>query len=192
LSQVPDVLVSDAERERVADDLRGHYQAGRLTLEEFQQRLDEAHAARTATQLKSALRQLPSARVPTVNPRDTRWRSLALQYALVNVVATLVWLFGGQHGDFWPKWVLLATLIMFTRRTFGRRRRLPPEGFLYSVRGSRSDPAGWRRGCWRRLFLGLWARASRMAAARVRPPGVTVSAVRIRPPVIPWKGASKP
>jgi Domain of unknown function (DUF1707) len=126
LSQVPDLLVSDAERERVADDLRGHYQAGRLTLEEFQQRLDEAHAARTATQLKSALRQLPSARVPTVNPRDTRWRSLALQYALVNVVATLVWLFGGQHGDFWPKWVLLATLIMFTRRTFGRRRRLPP------------------------------------------------------------------
>jgi hypothetical protein len=39
LAQVPDILVSDAERERVADDLRGHYEAGRLTLDEFQQRL---------------------------------------------------------------------------------------------------------------------------------------------------------
>jgi fatty acid desaturase len=63
-----------------------------------------------------------------VRPRDTRWRSLALQYALVNVIAVLIWVFGGANGDFWPRWVLLVTLIMFTRRAFGRRhyRRLPP------------------------------------------------------------------
>jgi hypothetical protein len=123
------LLVSDAERRRVVDDLREHYEAGRLTLEEFQGRLDETHAARTRTQLEHVLRQLPSARLPTVRPRDKRWRSLALQYALINVIAILIWLFGGADGDFWPKWVFLVTLITFTRRAFGhgnRHRSLPP------------------------------------------------------------------
>jgi hypothetical protein len=129
VSGAPDLLVTDADRARVAGELRGHFETGRLTLEEFQQRLDEAHAARTESQLRHALRQLPSAKLPTVRPRDTRWRSLALQYAVVNVVAILIWLFGGAHGDFWPKWVLVVTLIMFTRRAFGPprgRRSLPP------------------------------------------------------------------
>ncbi len=71
---------------------------------------------------------MPPAKLPSVNPRDTRWRSLTLQYSLVNVIAILVWLFGGANGDFWPKWVLLVTLITFTRRAFGHHhhRRLPP------------------------------------------------------------------
>jgi len=127
-AHVPDLLVSDADRARVSGELRGHYEAGRLTLEEFQQRLDEVHAARTEGQLHQVLRQLPPAKLPSVNPRDTRWRSLTLQYSLVNVIAILVWLFGGANGDFWPKWVLLVTLITFTRRAFGHHhhRRLPP------------------------------------------------------------------
>ena len=44
--------------------------------------------------------------------------------------AILIWLFTGAHGDFWPKWVFVVTLFMFTRRAFGRRSRhrrsLPP------------------------------------------------------------------
>jgi DUF1707 SHOCT-like domain len=120
-----DLLVSDAERQRVEDDLRGHYEAGRLTLDEFQQRLDEAHAAGTQTQLDHVLRQLPAARLPSVSPRDRRWRSIAFQYALLNAIAVVIWLFGGANGGFWPKWVLLATLIMFARRVSGHRRQLP-------------------------------------------------------------------
>src|SRR6266496_55439 len=42
-----------------------------------------------------------------------------LQCALVNIVAILIWLFSGAHGDFWPRWVLLVTLITFTRRALG-------------------------------------------------------------------------
>ena len=127
MTSPPDLLVSDRDRARVGDELRIHYEAGRLTLEEFQERLDELHAARTEAQLEAVLRQLPTKR-PSVNPRDTRWRSLAVQYALVNLVAVLIWLFGGANGDFWPKWVLVVTLIMFVRRVFGRGRRhaLPP------------------------------------------------------------------
>jgi hypothetical protein len=127
VAQAPDLLVSDADRARVVKELRAHYEAGRLTLDEFQERLDEAQAARTELQLRNVLRQLPPAELPSINPHDTRWRSLALQYALVNVVAILIWLFSGAQGDFWPKWVLVATLIMFTRRAFRpRHRALPP------------------------------------------------------------------
>jgi hypothetical protein len=122
-----DLLVSDADRARVAAELRGHYESGRLTLDEFQERLDEAHGARTEAQLERVLRQLPAAKLPSVRPRDTRWRSLALQYALVNLIAILVWAFSGGDGDFWPKWVLIVTLIGFVRRAFGHRHRaLPP------------------------------------------------------------------
>lgn len=123
MAEPPDLLVSDADRARVSGQLREHYEAGRLTLEEFQERLDETHAARTEGQLRNVLRQLPAAKLPTVKLRDTRWQSLALQYALVNVVTICIWLFGGAHGDFWPKWVLLGTLFMFTRRTLARSRR---------------------------------------------------------------------
>jgi hypothetical protein len=125
--EAPDLLVSDRDRGRVADELRAHYEAGRLTLDELQSRLDEAHAARTESQLAHVLRQLPSARMPTVSPRDNRWRSLALQYAFVNAIAVVIWFVGGQ-GAFWPKWVFVVTLILFARRTFGRRGRrgLPP------------------------------------------------------------------
>ena len=127
MSEAPDLLISDADRARVSNELRGHYETGRLTLEEFQQRLDETHGARTNSQLQEVLRQLPPAKLPSVNPRDTRWRSLALQYALVNLVAVLIWLFSGANGDFWPRWVFLVTLITFTRRVFGpRHRSLPP------------------------------------------------------------------
>ena len=127
MSEVPDVLASDAERARVVKELREHHDAGRLTLEEFEERLADAQGARTHGQLRHALRQLPPPSLPSVHVRDTRWRSLATQYALVNVIAILVWLFSGAEGDFWPKWVLVVTLIMFTRRAFRpRRRMLPP------------------------------------------------------------------
>jgi DUF1707 SHOCT-like domain len=126
--EAPDLLVSDRDRARVGDELRSHYEAGRLTLEEFQGRLDELHEARTEGQLAHVLRQLPSVRFPSVSPRDRRWRSLALQYAVVNAIAVLIWLVSGTNGDFWPKWVFVVTLIMFARRTLGRggRRTLPP------------------------------------------------------------------
>jgi DUF1707 SHOCT-like domain len=129
VSEGLDLLVGDAERASAEADLRRHYDAGRLTLEEFETRLARVHGARTESDLVDALRQLPAAKLPTLRPRDTRWSSLALQYVLLNVVASLIWLFTGAHGGFWPKWVLLATLIMFARRLAGPRHGhpLPPE-----------------------------------------------------------------
>src|ERR1019366_8298036 len=61
----PDVRIGDADREAVATRLREHYAQGRLTLEEFNQRLDAAFAATTRSQLSALTRDLPPAATPS-------------------------------------------------------------------------------------------------------------------------------
>jgi hypothetical protein len=51
--------VGDSERESVAAELREHYAQGRLTLEDFQQRLDAALAAKTRGDLDRLISDLP-------------------------------------------------------------------------------------------------------------------------------------
>lgn len=55
------VRIGDAEREKVATSLREHYASGRLTLDEFQQRLDAVFAAKTDTDLAKITADLPHA-----------------------------------------------------------------------------------------------------------------------------------
>ena len=124
-----DTLVADSDRASAADEMRQHFDSGRLTLDEFESRLAEVHSARTRGDLEQAFRQLPRSEPPaSLRLRDRRWSSLALQYALINIICILVWAFSDHHGDFWPKWVLLGTLIMYFRRLgrYSRRRQLPP------------------------------------------------------------------
>lgn len=59
------MTVSDADRERVVALLREQAAEGRLDMDEFGQRLDEAYQATTVDQLQHALRELP---VPAVAP----------------------------------------------------------------------------------------------------------------------------
>jgi hypothetical protein len=59
-----DLRASDEERERVAAALREHCAAGRLTLEELSERLEEAYRARTAGELETVLRELPAEASP--------------------------------------------------------------------------------------------------------------------------------
>ena len=55
------VRVGDADREAVAAQLREHYADGRLTLEELNERLDQAFAAKTKADLNTVMRDLPQA-----------------------------------------------------------------------------------------------------------------------------------
>jgi hypothetical protein len=57
-----EMRVGNAEREATAAELREHYASGRLTLDELNQRLDQAFAAKTRGDLDALLRDLPSAR----------------------------------------------------------------------------------------------------------------------------------
>jgi len=55
------IRVGDADREATAAELREHYASGRLTLEELNERLDQAFAAKTRADLNTVMRDLPSA-----------------------------------------------------------------------------------------------------------------------------------
>lgn len=64
------VRVGDADREFVAAQLREHYVQGRLTREEFDQRLEAAFAARTRPDLDAVTGDLPYASLPGMLPAD--------------------------------------------------------------------------------------------------------------------------
>jgi hypothetical protein len=68
------LLVSDREREYTVGLLRGHLLSGRLTAEEFEQRVGEAWRARFAADLWQALRWLP-VDVPPVPQAQPKRRS---------------------------------------------------------------------------------------------------------------------
>lgn len=57
-----EMRVGDAEREAAAAELREHYASGRLTLDELNDRIDRAFAAKTRGDLDALMRDLPAAR----------------------------------------------------------------------------------------------------------------------------------
>jgi hypothetical protein len=57
----PGFRIGDSEREAAAASLREHYARGRLTLDEFQQRLDAVFAAKTNVDLGKVTSDLPYA-----------------------------------------------------------------------------------------------------------------------------------
>ena len=74
--QLPEVRASDAEREQIVAELREHAAQGRLTLEEFSQRVDEAYASKTIAELDRVKRELPTvSALPATRPRRKarRW-----------------------------------------------------------------------------------------------------------------------
>jgi hypothetical protein len=73
----PSLRVSDADREQAVSALREHLLAGRLTLEEFSDRVGAALRARVGTDLAQAQAGLPAVTADAVPPRPARW-SVAL------------------------------------------------------------------------------------------------------------------
>jgi hypothetical protein len=64
--------ISDAERDRAISDLSEHFQAGRLNLEEFQERSDQVLRAKTYADLAVLFHDLPRIRRPVVPAADRR------------------------------------------------------------------------------------------------------------------------
>jgi Domain of unknown function (DUF1707) len=61
----PDLRVGDAERDATAEQLRENYAQGRLTLDEFNERLTSALAAVTERDLSQLTRDLPDVAPPS-------------------------------------------------------------------------------------------------------------------------------
>ncbi|TMM06426.1 MAG: DUF1707 domain-containing protein [Actinobacteria bacterium] len=69
MPDLPALRASDADRERVIVLLREHAAAGRLTLEEFTDRMSAAYLARTNTELEELARDLPAEPAPVATRR---------------------------------------------------------------------------------------------------------------------------
>jgi hypothetical protein len=139
-----EMRVSDAEREATAAELREHYASGRLTLDELNERIDKALAAKTRGDLDALMRDLPSARpggtgftgATGAGPEPTwagpgRQAGRAIGAAVVMFVAMIILLLFGildVFGGLGPSRpigivLLLAGLALLRRLIFGRRLR---------------------------------------------------------------------
>lgn len=131
-----EVRASDEERDQVVNELRKHVEDGRITLEEFRQRLDEVYAAKTRRETGVARRELPK---PVPMPTGSEklggiFGSNACYFACVatpSIVCVGVWLASSADGSFWPAWVMLASGAAALRR-FAHGGRAAPR--------AKSDP----------------------------------------------------
>ena len=114
----PSLRASDADRDRVVEILRQHSAEGRITSEEFEERMTAAYNAKTLgalgeltgdlpvdladharRQAEAARRNAPRRRLPQhMRAEFSGWASLA-------VILTTVWAVSGA-GYYWPAWPL--------------------------------------------------------------------------------------
>jgi uncharacterized protein DUF1707 len=97
LDAVP-VRIGDAERDRAVSDLGDHFAAGRLTREEFDERVDQAMAARFASDLQPLFVDLPRA-------EPVSSRSAGPTPSLRAVLPLLLW---------WLPLLLVASAVVIT------------------------------------------------------------------------------
>jgi Domain of unknown function (DUF1707) len=166
----PDLRIGHAEREAAAASLREHYAQGRLTLEEFNERIDAAFKAVTQSQLNRVTEDLPHAAAHpaplpvTTVPGGGRDRArqdgsqghhhhprLGVFPLIIAALGTWVMLFELHLRAFpWPGKLAIFLAIFgiirgLLRRVFGMRRG--------PVRG----PGGPRRGGRSRSRGGPWS-----------------------------------
>ncbi len=111
---------SDADREQVVSALKQHHTDGRLTVEEFTERMQRAYTAKTFGELDVLTGDLPPLLPPLpAEPRPDpvgvarrRFRRHLLSYAWVNGFMIALWAIGslvaGGALFFWPVWTLLG------------------------------------------------------------------------------------
>jgi hypothetical protein len=122
MSDPSSLRVADADRERVIEELREHMLAGRLTPEEFEERLGSAYGATTRGDLDALGLDLPTSPAAvqrSLAERRGHLRRRLLQEAggsaSISVVCVAVWLASGASGSFWPIWVIVFTLLPLLR-----------------------------------------------------------------------------
>lgn len=71
--QRPALRISDAERESAVRTLGEHHAVGRLSYDEFVERMDRAYEARTHEELDVLTADLPEAPAPRAQPRKRSW-----------------------------------------------------------------------------------------------------------------------
>ena len=147
----PDLRVSDAERDAVADELGQHFQDGRLDQAELDERVTAAMAAKTVGDLQVLLTDLPQAksgqpgwaasepdranapaagtsrsRPPALTCGRPRVLTLLPMLAAVLVIGGLLtggWRHGWPFAPFGFVWLIVAILVVRTWVRGGRLRQ---------------------------------------------------------------------
>jgi len=117
---ISDLRLSDADRDEAVSVLGQHHALGRLSLDEFNERVDAAYRAVTQSDLERLFADLPARTAVDAQPfpqpvtvpvgscgaSRQRWRG----WLLISVVCLVVWaatsLGSGHMLYFWPIWVI--------------------------------------------------------------------------------------
>jgi Domain of unknown function (DUF1707). len=118
----PEMRASDSDRDRVAEALREHMAQGRLTVEEFNERLELLYNSKTYGELAKLTADLPAtdlhslpAQQPAAERRPDRGRNTGLKaawaaWAAVSAINWTIWLIVSLTTfNFiypWPLWVM--------------------------------------------------------------------------------------
>jgi hypothetical protein len=133
----------DGDRQRIADRLKTAVDEGRLSLDEYDQRLTAAYAARTYGELAPLASDLPSPapqrRSEVMPVPDSPGVPIAYRHRwgpwgpwlTASVITTVIWFLAGLDGEwsgFWPVWVIVPWGVVLAARTgswaaWRRRRR---------------------------------------------------------------------
>jgi len=120
-----EMRASDSDRDAVVSDLSEHFQAGRLTAGEFDERTGRALAARTWGELRDLLADLPATRLGPQAPATRSlsagpWRSSGrfapppiAMLAGIGIAAAV--LANVAHGSWGFIWLLLSGLLIARR-----------------------------------------------------------------------------
>jgi len=120
--------VSDADRDRAIAELSEHYQAGRLTTEELEDRTGRALQARTAADLAALFTDLPRRQAPVTSIAASapaslgRSRPARMPVPVVVLAVLVVLALLGAHA-FGIVWVPVVVLIVVRLLAGGRARR---------------------------------------------------------------------
>ncbi|GII53066.1 hypothetical protein Pth03_14550 [Planotetraspora thailandica] len=146
MAATPEMRASDGDRDRVAAALREHVAEGRLTVDEFNERLEGVYQSRTYGELAKLtsdlpeidLHRLPAAPAPAAKqparPRNGQLKAAWVSWAATSAVLWTIWLVSsigsGQLLYPWPVWVtaiwgvgLLMNTVFGTGPGHGRNRR---------------------------------------------------------------------
>ena len=118
------IRVSDADRDLALAELSEHFQTGRLTKEEFDDRSGRALRARTGQELSELFGDLPRTQVPVAGPAwaptGVSRRGPTARFAIVCAIACAIIadaLFSsrsGHHGSF--GWLVPVLAVLFVIR----------------------------------------------------------------------------
>jgi hypothetical protein len=122
---------SDADRDQALAELSEHFQAGRLTAEEFDERSSQALAAKTGNDLGALLTDLPASGTVSrvagpapVAPRPQRhpWPAIVAAIVAVSVAAAVIAAVA-THGKvtFVPWWIIPIAIFVVRKRARGNR-----------------------------------------------------------------------